>query len=373
MRKLSYLLIFITTISCANKVTDNKGMVSDTLLASKEMHYAKGFKVWPMADKVRLSIVDTKDSTKVIDWFDLVSPSDKKAENSHQIAVPCRRIICLSSTQLAYFFELDAIDSIVGINTSRHLFNAKMNELIEKKAVRQVGKEGHFNIELIAALNPDVVFVSPFKIGGYDALKHLGFPLVPMAAYSEETPLARAEWIKMMALFVGKEQLADSLFSHIEKRYNYLKHLTDSVVERPTVFSGKMKSGVWYVPGGDSFYAHYFSDAGAKYIIDDDNNGAYPMDFETLYQKAVHCDYWRLLVSENSNYDAQMLVDEDIRYADFDAFKNRNVMVCNMRQKPFYETNPVKPHIILSDYIHFFHPELLPNYKPTYYEPLRFN
>ncbi len=69
----------------------------------------------------------------------------------------------------------------------------------EAGRIIKVGKEGNFNTEVIAKLNPDVIFVSPFKTGGYDVLKNMGIPLVPMGAYAEETPLGRAEWIKMMA------------------------------------------------------------------------------------------------------------------------------------------------------------------------------
>lgn len=372
MRLLLVFIVAVIAASCINGTSPKPNGLSEEVFKEVTLHYAKGFKIEKSSSKTRLTLFDSKDSSKVLNWFDLVKRSEIVVGNTHQIPVPCRRIICLSSTQLAYMFELDALDSIIGINTSRLLFNEKMKELIKSNKVRQVGKEGHFNVELIAALNPDVVFVSPFKIGGYDALSNLGFPLVPMAAYDEATPLGRAEWIKMMALFVGKEVLSDSIFNTIEDQYNGLKKLTETIVNRPTVFSGKMKSGIWYVPGGNSFFAHYFRDAGARYIIDDKDTGAYPMDFESLYQKAVHCDYWRLLVSENGDFNADKLRNEDVRYADFDAFKNKKVMICNLRQKPYYEVSPVKPQLILADYIHFFHPNILPNYKPTFYESLTY-
>ena len=40
-------------------------------------------------------------------------------------------------------------------------------------------------------------------------------------------------------------------------------------------------------------------------------------------------------------------------------------------EKPFYESMPMQPEIVLEDLIHAFHPDLLPDYKPTYYELLK--
>ena len=66
-----------------------------------------------------------------------------------------------------------------------------------------------------------------------------------------------------------------------------------------------------------------------------------------------------------------MLKESDERYADFDAFKNRVVIYCNMREKPFYETMPVEPDVVLADLIAIFHPSLLPDHKAKYYELLK--
>ena len=285
--------------------------------------------------------------------------------------MPCKKIICLSSTQLAYFLELEATDNIIALNSSRHLFNKEVNRRLKEGSLKQVGKEGNFNIELIAGINPDLILVSPFKVGGYDAIKNLGIPLLPIAAYKEETPLGRSEWIKLISTLTGMESKADSLFHHIDSEYHRYKQMALTIKKRPSVFSGKMKAGIWYVPGGDSFIAHLLGDAGADYVYKDDNKGAYPLDFEAVYEKSNQTKFWRLQVSSSSGYSSEALKTEDERYGDFEAFKNGRIVVCNIQEKPYYEENPVKPHVILADYIHLFHPELLPDYKPVYYEFLK--
>lgn len=361
-----WLGIYLLLMSCQPPTPKTEFIATEPLL------YAKGFEILEEGDHKTLKIYDIGDESLHYELFKLVPAENASTvKMSDVIPVPCKRIICLSSTQLCYFFELDAIDPIVATNSSRHLFHHVMNKRIKEGTVKQVGKEGNFDTELIASLNPDVIFVSPFKSGGFDALKSLGFPLVPMGAYEEETPLARAEWIKLMAAFVGKEKMADSLFQQIAARYDALKQLTAQVKTRPTIFSGKMRSGSWYVPGGNSFYAQYFKDAGADYVIKDDKRAAYPLDFETMYHKAAQCDYWRLLLPEDIGYNRESLIGEDARYGDFDAYKSGKVIMCNINEKPYYEQNAMKPDVILSDYIHFFHPELLPGYEPKFYELLK--
>ena len=371
-RKISFCILIVQVALFSACQPPAKKRTEPEDLKPVPLQYAKEFELWEGNEYKLLKIYDAADNRDLFQTFKLI-PNEKVPgiREPDVIPVPCKRIICLSSTQLTYFFALDDIDHIVAINSSRHLMHNGINGRIEQGMVKKVGKEGHFNTELIASLDPDVIFVSPFKSGGYDALKSLGFPLVPMAAYEEETPLGRAEWIKMIAAFINRETKADSVFHAVATRYETLKKLASGVEKRPTVFSGKMRSGTWYVPGGDSFYARYFRDAGTDYIIRDDKKAAYPLDFETMYAKAANCDFWRILLPEPVGYDKAALIAEDPRYADFKAYQTGNIIACNIREKPYYEQNAMKPDVILADYIHFFHPELLPGYQPEFYSLLK--
>ena len=221
------------------------------------------------------------------------------------------------------------------------------------------------------SINPDVIFISPFKRGGYDAMRETGIPLVPHLGYKEMTPLGQAEWIKFIGMFIGREAEANAGFAGIEKRYNELKELVAGVKRRPVVFSGEMRGGNWYAVGGKSFLAELFRDAGADYFLKDDpRSGGVTLDFETVYSQAESADYWRIVNSYDGTFSYDALKSLDPRYADFRAFREQGVIYCNMREKPFYESMPMQPEVVLEDLIHAFHPNLLPDYKPTYYERL---
>ncbi|NDV81994.1 ABC transporter substrate-binding protein [Bacteroides sp. 51] len=288
------------------------------------------------------------------------------------IETPVRSAICMTSLQLSNFIKLDARDRVVGITSTRHLFDKEMNRRLKEGKTAKIGIEGNFDSEVIMSIEPDVIFISPFKRGGYDVLHDVDIPLVPHLGYKEMSPLGQAEWIKFIGMFIGKEELANSLFAQIEEHYNELKTLAARQENRPVVFSGEMRGGNWYAVGGKSFLAQIFKDAGGDYFMkDDERSGGVTLDFETVYSQAVNADYWRIVNSHNGEFTYDALKSEDSRYADFKAFRDKGIIYCNMRQKPFYETMPVEPELVLSDFIHVFHPGLLPDYVPHYYELLK--
>ena len=187
--------------------------------------YAKGFKVRYTSDGVRL--VDVADPQKDKDkmpatyHFALVD-KDKPAvipDGYLKIEVPIERTIVMTMLQLSNFTAIDACDVIKGITGTKNLFDKDIKARVEKGDIVKIGKEGNFDTELIMAAQPDVIFISPFKRGGYDAIKETGITLIPHLGYKELDPLGQAEWIKYIAMFVGKEAEANKLFSEIEQRY----------------------------------------------------------------------------------------------------------------------------------------------------------
>lgn len=338
--------------------------------------YAKGYTVKYLQDGIRLvDVQDPQQENGSTFHYALVpkgvQPSDIPADYVI-IKTPVQKVICMTSLQLSNFIHLKACDRVIGITSTRHLFNEEMNERLKSGETAKIGIEGNFDNEVIMSVNPDVIFISPFKRGGYDAMRETGIPLVPHLGYKEMTPLGQAEWIKFIGLFIGKEAEANTKFAAIEKRYNELKTLAATVKKRPVVFSGEIRGGNWYAVGGKSFLAELFRDAGADYFLKDDpRSGGVTLDFETVYSQAESADFWRIVNSYNGAFSYDALKQLDPRYADFRAFREKGVIYCNMSRKPFYESMPMQPEIVLEDLMHAFHPDLLPHYKPTYYERLK--
>lgn len=336
--------------------------------------HARGFHVNYGDGYALLDISDPENNEKEQFHFALV-PRGVDADTPEgytRIETPVRTAICMTSLQLSNFLKLGLEDKVVGITSTRHLHNPKMNERLRNGKTHKIGIEGNFDNEVIIALDPDVILISPFKRGGYDAIRNVDIPLIPHLGYKELTPLGQAEWIKVVGLLTGNERQANETFDGIESRYNTLKAQTAEVENRPTVFSGEMRGGNWYAVGGRSFLAELFKDAGADYFLKDNNeSGGVTLDYETVYSNAAKADYWRIVNSHDGKYGYNVLKAQDKRYTDFDAWKNHGVVYCNMKEVPFYERMPVEPEVVLADFVHVFHPEILPEHQPVYYHLLK--
>ena len=381
MQKITYipmLLLLALLFSCGN--SQNKpglNLVMGGTADSSAMiapQYAKGFNV-KYADNITLLEINDPENKEAEQFhFALVDKSFKgEIPNGYtRLNIPIRSAICMTSLQLSNFLKLDIPEMVVGITSTRHLHNQKMNQQLKEGKTHKIGIEGNFDNEVIIAINPDVIFISPFKRGGYDAIRNVEIPMIPHLGYKELTPLGQAEWIKVIGLLTGNASLANSTFEAIESRYNNLKSIVDTVKRRPTVFSGEMRGGNWYAVGGRSFLAQLFRDAGGDYFLkENEESGGVTLDYETVYTNAAHADYWRIVNSFEGEYSYNVLKEQDNRYTDFDAWKKHGVIYCNMKEVPFYERMPVEPEVVLADFIHVFHPDVLPNHKPQYYHLLK--
>ena len=339
--------------------------VADSLSNPK---YATGFTV-KTCDGVRL--VDVGEN----DHFALVTADDAAVPDGYtKVKVPIKSTICMTSLQLSNFTILNAHDVVKGLTGTKNLFNEDILQRVNDNRIVKIGMEGNFDTELVLAANPDVIFVSPSKRGGYDAIVGTGVTLIPHLGYEELHPLGQAEWIKFVAMFIGKEKEADAIFKGIESRYNELKAKCQELTansQKPTVLSGEMHYGNWHAVGGKNYLAQIFRDAGAEYVINDEETGGEDLEFEKMYALGANADYWRILNSYPGEFSYEALKASEPRNELFKAYKEKKVIYCNMKQTPYYEISPVQPDVLLKDFVAIFHPELVePDYQPKYYRLL---
>lgn len=334
--------------------------------------YALGFKVTYSGNLKLVEISDPSSNNPTIYRFALGEDiSGNIPQGYTPIQIPVNRVICMTTLQLAGFITMGETEHVSGISSSRFLHNETVRKQIEEGITKRIGIEGNFDNEVIMNINPNLIFFSPFKRGGYDGLKDVGIPLIPHLGYKEPHPLGQAEWIKFIALFLNEESKANRIFEDIANQYNTLKEKVAEVdvEQRPMVLSGEIHGGAWYAVGGQSFLARLFKDAGADYVLKDNNeSGGINLDFETIYERAANARYWRIMNGYQGEYTYEVLGKTDPRYKDFRAFKEKGVIYCNQREKGFYENSPTQPHLVLKDLVKVFHPSLIEDdYKGTFY------
>ena len=365
-------LLMMSSCNQKEKVTTGETVSTDSLLCPA---YATGYQV-KSTDSMRL--VDVGDDYH----FALVTSDDAEVPDGYtKIRVPIKNTICMTALQLSNFTILDAHDVVKGLTGTKNLFNKDILARVKDGRIVKIGMEGNIDAEMVLAANPDVIFISPFKRGGYDAIKETGITLVPHLGYKELDPLGQAEWVKFVGMFIGKEREACDIFAGIEQRYNELKSkVQQSMVNRqsstaktlPTVTSGEMHYGNWHAVGGKNYLAQIFRDAGADYVIKDDETAGEDVEFEKMYEMAANADYWRILNSFAGDFSYEALKASEPRNELFKAFREKKVIYCNMKQQAYYEITPVEPDVLLKDFVAIFHPELVEqDYTPKYYRLLK--
>ena len=68
-----------------------------------------------------------------------------------------------------------------------------------------------------------------------------------------------------------------------------------------------MHYGNWHAVGGKNYLARIFHDAGADYVIEDEETGGENLEFEKMYALAANADYWRILNSFPGEFSYEAL------------------------------------------------------------------
>ena len=342
------------------------------------MRYAHNISIYEKDYGYRVEVICPWDTTLSLGSFAFVKDTTKTidADVSGVLNVPVKSVISFSATQWAVFMRLGEIDRVKGILEGRFVRDTTMRSLLAQERVYDIGTESAADIERMIQLHPDALLYSPYFDGNQGGLKVVGAVLFPFADYLENTPLGRAEWIRVIGMLASCEDKANAWFDDIERRYNALSGLCANVSQRPTVFSDLAFNGQWYVAGGRSYIAKLFADAGADYIWKDNpSTASVPMDAESILAKAKKADFWRVINSQNTPMTYAILAKENPVYSLFDAFKNHQIIVCDIMSTGYFEQSQCEPDLLLADFIYFFHPDLLKgewaDYQPRYYHLMK--
>ena len=187
----------------------------------------------------------------------------------------------------------------------------------------------------------------------------------------EKSPLARAEWIKFAAAFIGKEKEADAIFNDIATQYNAIKKLTENVSRKPKILIGKKWKDMWNTSGGKSYFANFLRDAGGDYYWFSDNNaGTLALSFEEVLDKQLDADIW---INPGNTVNLQDLLASDSRYGLFKPVERQQIFgyfnkINSNGANAYWEKGSIEPHVILADLIKIFHPQVLPDHKLYFYK-----
>lgn len=370
MNKLLLLLLAVSFFFSCNRTKKE----DSTQQTSAKITYANGFSIDYADDYTLITVRNPWDTTRVLHRYVLIDrdkPRPQQLPEGDVVPTPVNSIACLSSADAAVIDRLGDLDKVKAMAETRYVKMPALRKGLEEGAIADIGGYASLNIEQLMSVSPDIIIVAPYQNMGYGKLESTGISIVECASYMENTPLGRAEWIRFIAAFLKKDKEAEEIIAAVAKEYLAMKEKAGQTTSRPTVFSEKMYGTVWYVPGGKSYMAHFFEDAGADYLWrDDEHTGSLTLNLEMVYDKAENADYWIIKSDKDITYD--QLKGENESYSWFDAWKNRRIVFSNTVLNNYYEEGVLNPHWVLADLIRIFHPEIpQTDNTPRYFDRMK--
>lgn len=373
--KVILFTILFSFIGC--KKNEKNDTTTDVNTANS-IHYAKSLAInkhegytvvtvsnpWPDA---------VKDFTYILKEKNGIVPDSLKKYT--EISVPLQSIVVTSTTNVPFLEMLGVEKSLVGFPHTDYISSEKTRALIDAGSVKNVGQNEKLNIEQLIDLSPNLIvtFGIDNNNPSIENLQKSGLKVLIQADWMEQSPLGKAEWIKLYGALFGKEKEADVLFENIVKEYNNALALVADKKPTSTVLYGSMYQDQWFVARGSSWVAQFMKDAKADYLWKDlEGTGSLGLSFENILDKAKTANFW---IASGSFKSLSELETANPHYSQFDAFANKNIYSFEGKLGAtggtiFYELSPARPDLVLKDYIKIFHPELLPNYTLTFAKKL---
>lgn len=275
------------------------------------------------------------------------------------VEVPLRRAVVYSATHNALLSELGASGFIAGACGVEYIHDSLVVKGLAEGRIVNCGNPMSPDFEKIISLKPDgVLFSSMDDNNGQGKLGALGIPLIECADYMEESPLARAEWMRFFGRLVGEGRLADSIFEATAAEYNRLRDKAAGASTRPRVILDRLFGGVWNVPGRRSTMGRMLADAGAENPYDYiDRAGSAPVSPEQALDRAHDADIWLIRYNLPGPLTLADLDKESPVYRRLGPWSKGRIYGCNTSVRDLYDVMPFHPQIVLADIISVVHPE----------------
>ncbi|WP_432264593.1 ABC transporter substrate-binding protein [Autumnicola lenta] len=377
MKKIHSLLILLIFTACKNSEEQSeKRQLSQG--KQVEISHATGFEIETFGNysiiEVKSPWPNAEESFKyLLAEEDAAIPEE--IEYDQKVEIPVEKVVVTSTTHIPALEALEEEKTLKGFPGLDFISSVRMRELINDRAVKELGKNENLNTEILIDLEPDVVIGFSIDANNktFETIQKTGIPVVYNGDWTEETPLGKAEWIKFFGAFYNKSEESKIIFDQISAGYAEAKELAKTAEKQPKVIAGSMYKDQWYMPYGNSWQATFIEDANAQYAYaESDGNGSMSLSFESVLADHQDADFW---ISAGQFTSYEQLFSASEHYRQFKAVQDKNVYSVSLVKGEtggvvYFELGPQRPDLVLKDLISIFHPDLLPEHERTFYKAL---
>ncbi len=376
LNKIPLFFVWLFVCGCQQKPA---ALDTDMQNGINQIQYAKGFSIFKYDGFSIVKIMNpwpnaAKDYTYILQQKNGVIPDSLK--QNPIIQIPIKKIVVTSTTHIPSLEMLGVENSLIGFPNLDYISSEKVRQRVEAGKIKELGSNQNLNTEVLIDSAPDVIIGYGIDNNNpaLDNLQKSGLKVVLNGDWNEQTPLGKAEWIRLFGALYGLDSEANTIFNTIVDDYKNTKKLAAKTTTKPTVMAGAIYESQWYLPEGNSWGCYFLKEANAQYLwADSPGTGSLSLSFETVLEKAQQADIW---IGPGQFISLQEMRDANPHYAQFKAFKNKKVYSYSTRKGKkggiiFYELAPNRPDLVLKDMLKIMHPELLPDYKLYFFDQLQ--
>lgn len=320
--------------------------------------------------------------------------SSEVAEGVQVLLTKPSRVLVSETPILSLMDELlPNLEPLAYVGDSAYIYNQDVLDRVEDESTDslKINVDSQVPFSLIKddeKLSLSIIGV--FNVPSYVKQK-TGKKYLVIGEVKEISPLARAEWMKVIGMLFGLTKEADEKFAEIEKQYNAIKEKAKGASRWPSVFfnSPSLRLMVydsekpadenfgWTQPAENDYMTAFVKDANADYRFGFDGKDSGKQ--RSFTEIRGNFSSTRFLVntgpSDPSNETTlEQFIEEAIipEAKDDDSFKKLakeltavrcgNVWSNQKRVKgsasDFFESLVFRPHVFLNDLVHTFHPYL---------------
>ncbi|MCF7953672.1 MAG: hypothetical protein K9K78_06310, partial [Spirochaetales bacterium] len=183
------------------------------------------------------------------------------------IRIPVESSAVLSGEHFPYLEELGQAGTVQGTSVIEEILTEKLVEQVERGEITNLSSNSDASV--MGKLDPAAFDRNPYDavFSGdptYDGLLYpLNLPLFTASPLYESSPLARAEWIKVYALFFNQEEKAEELFSAIETAYQKTGAAVEEMYPQAELdLYYSPEDPMWQSPENEEYWANLATDIG---------------------------------------------------------------------------------------------------------------
>lgn len=289
--------------------------------------------------------------------------------------VPVTSLFSASTTHLPLLVDLGHLDVLTGVSRLNDLMGDEITARAAAGRVREFARGSVVDAEIVVSSRPSLFMTGGAPSDSLPVIRAAGVPVVANTEWLEATALARAEWLKYMALFLNEDRKAQAMYGAMKARYRALSARATSQPEsaRPLVMTGISTRGTFVIAGGRSYVAALIKDAGGRYVwADNTATGSPSVDLEAQLRRASNADIW---INGGGWKSLASMLDDEPRYAEFKAYRNGQVWVYERKVTPsggndYWSRSVSHPDLVLADLVKILHPALAADHSFEWYMPV---